>query len=75
MFFFHSKSNFGDKMTDKPFSPLAIPPNLLQQIAPSAEPSTLSTKVLRPLIPTPNRQERSVVFGIDCAENVHFTHW
>ncbi|KAI8912237.1 hypothetical protein DFJ77DRAFT_542027 [Powellomyces hirtus] len=27
------------------------------------------------LIPTPNRHDRRLQFGIDCAEMVHFTHW
>ncbi|KAI8822927.1 uncharacterized protein EV422DRAFT_585444 [Fimicolochytrium jonesii] len=27
------------------------------------------------IITTPNRQDRRLQFGIDCAEMVHFTHW
>ncbi|KAJ3173570.1 hypothetical protein HDU88_002656 [Geranomyces variabilis] len=27
------------------------------------------------LVPTPNRHDRRLQFGIDCAEMVHFTHW
>ncbi|TPX66179.1 hypothetical protein SpCBS45565_g04639 [Spizellomyces sp. 'palustris'] len=29
----------------------------------------------REYIPTPNRHDRRLQFGIDCAELVHFTHW
>ena len=51
-------------------------PSTLHQIAPSAEPASLPHKLPKPsLIPTPNRQERKLAFGIDCAEHVHFTHW
>ncbi|KAI9324852.1 hypothetical protein BDR26DRAFT_964069 [Obelidium mucronatum] len=28
-----------------------------------------------PDIPTPNKNERKVHYGIDCADLVHFTHW
>ena len=45
------------------------------QIAPSAEPASISNKIPRPIIPTPNRRDRRTQFGIDCAELVHFTHW
>jgi hypothetical protein len=27
------------------------------------------------IIPTPNRYDRRIKFGIDVAEMVHFTHW
>ncbi|KAI9333355.1 hypothetical protein DFJ73DRAFT_963215 [Zopfochytrium polystomum] len=27
------------------------------------------------LVPTPSRSERKTLFGIDCADLVHFTHW
>ncbi|KAI9203276.1 uncharacterized protein BJ171DRAFT_600142 [Polychytrium aggregatum] len=29
----------------------------------------------REVIPSPNRRDRKLQFGIDCAELVHFTHW
>ncbi|KAJ3300829.1 hypothetical protein HK104_000022 [Borealophlyctis nickersoniae] len=42
---------------------LAQPPGFTRNVHP------------REYIPTPNRHERRVQFGIDCAESVHFTHW
>ncbi|KAI8834503.1 hypothetical protein BC829DRAFT_448428 [Chytridium lagenaria] len=32
-------------------------------------------KLQQGIIPTPNRKQRRVQFGIDCADMVHFTHW
>ncbi|KAJ3162411.1 hypothetical protein HDU86_004891 [Geranomyces michiganensis] len=32
-------------------------------------------RLQKDLVPTPNRHDRRLQFGIDCAEMVHFTHW
>ncbi|KAI9102498.1 hypothetical protein DFS34DRAFT_577433 [Phlyctochytrium arcticum] len=50
-----------------------IPP---QHIAGPLPPAPVPPPIKpREFVPTPNRNDRRVQFGVDCAELVHFTHW
>ncbi|ORY53838.1 hypothetical protein BCR33DRAFT_674998 [Rhizoclosmatium globosum] len=42
---------------------------------PNLKPARKSLTTKAPSIPTPNKNERKVHYGIDCADLVHFTHW
>ncbi|KAJ3087435.1 hypothetical protein HK102_011114 [Quaeritorhiza haematococci] len=69
-------SNIKNKMKKKTPLP-GLPPKKLspKRVTAPASAATSSALTFATGVPTPDKDERSKLFGIDCAEVVHFTMW